>query len=259
MTTPSLSRQSSSGRVYVWPPEPPHELEVPSVTAILSGGIPKPALIGWAAREVATAAVSRQDVWRNMDNEEAVTWLKGSPYRGRDRKASRGTDVHAAVETYVTTGEIVWLEPDAAGFLKAAVRFEQDFEPVSIFEEATVYSREHGYAGTADRFAGFEFGRAVVDYKTGNTYPEHQLQLCAYGRGDFIGLDDGVEVQVPRVDVGVLVKLKGDGTYEARCFDFTDELFLTFLAAKRTHDWLAAHGRRVVGKMLKPEKARLAA
>lgn len=259
MTTPAqASRAPSGARLYKWPPQPPHELEVVSVTSILSGGIPKPFLIGWAAKKTAECAVDDHDLITAMLAKKggarmAVDHLKGARYRDASAKADRGTIVHAAVEAYLdgkpfTRAELeerleearidrpLW--KGAAGMVAAAMEFLFEQEPEVLHSEATVYSREHGYAGTADLIVKMRVGKStrpvVVDFKTSpRIYDETGLQLCAYARADFVGHNDGTEEPLPGgIRDGVAVCLKPSGKYEPAAFSLTDELYEVFLGAR---------------------------
>jgi hypothetical protein len=243
-------------RVYKWPPEPPHDLEVVGVTSIIGAGIPKPFLAPWSAKMVAEYAVDKLDSWAGLAKEDpkaAVDLLKRSPYRSTAEKADMGTIVHVAVEAYVR-GEPLSDEQLAEelterrvpqskwrstrGYVKGAVEFLSDLEPEILHSEATVYSREHGYAGTADLIAKLRVGKSrrpvVIDYKTSKAiYDEVGLQLCAYSRADFVGLNDGTELPMPKnVRDGLAVRLTPTGRYEPAPFTLTDELFEVFLAAR---------------------------
>lgn len=258
MTTPAQASKAPGGaRVYKWPPQPPHDLEVISVTSALNA-LPKPFLIGWAAKKTAECAVEDHDLITAMlakkDGERmAIDHLKGSRYRDMGAKADRGTIVHAAVEAYLggepmskdeleerlteaRVPRLLW--KSTAGMIAAAMEFLFEQELKVLHSEATVYSRAHGYAGTADLFVKMRVGKAtrpvVVDFKTSpRIYDETGLQLCAYARAEFVGHNDGTEEKLPKgIKDGIAVCLKASGKYEAVAFALTDELYDVFLAAK---------------------------
>lgn len=258
MTQPQQASKGARGmRVYKWPPQPPHTLEVVSVTAALSG-LPKPFLIGWAAKKTAECAVEDHDLITAMlakkgGERMAIDHLKGSRYRDTSVKADRGTIVHAAVEAYLdgkpmTKADLEERLEDAriprtlwkgaAGMVSAAMEFLFEQEPEVLHSEATVYSREHGYAGTADLIVNMRVGKStrpvVVDFKTSpRIYDETGLQLCAYARADFVGHNDGTEEALPEgIKDGIAVCLKASGKYEPAPFALTDDLFEVFLAAR---------------------------
>jgi len=276
VTTPKQARQRSGNgpRMYAWPPTPPYEFEVISVTSAISGGLPKPFLIGWAAKMAAECAVSDHAIvaafLEKGDERSAVDHIKGARFRDMGAKADRGTIVHAAVEAYVAgtplSKEDIEARLEEARVDKAVRRgaipmvsgvlsFLQDAEPEILWSESTIYSRTHGYAGTADVIGLMHIGGktgsrvpVVIDIKTSKAiYNETALQLCAYARADFIGLDDGTEVPLGETPkYGVVVRPTPTGSYETATFALTDEVFDLFLACldvARNHD-VPARSRR---------------
>ena len=264
MTTPNQARdQGSGGRTYSWPPTPPHEFEVFSVTRAISGGLPKPFLLPWVAKITAEEAVKKHKVLASLiesgDERAAVDLLKGARYRDMGTKADRGTIVHAALEGYLAGKGIdneaileqlreahvprtMW--KSAGLMINGLMEFLFDEEPEVYWSEATVYSREHGYAGTADLIAKMRIGGSLVpvilDVKTSKRiYDETALQLCAYARADFVGLDDGTEAplvpttgrkKAPPIEYGVVVRPTPSGGYEKATFALTDEVHELFLS-----------------------------
>jgi hypothetical protein len=272
MTTPTQAKRSFRGpRTYAWPPLPPYEFEVLSVTSAISAGVAKPYLTGWAAKLVAETAVADQDIVVRLlergDERGAIDHLKGAPYRQRQAAADRGTLVHAAIESYlggkkVTEEELreklkeegipTKLWKTTIAMVGGLVDFMFDEEPEVIWTESTVYNRTHGYAGTADLIARMRVGGTVVpvilDVKTSKRiYDEVALQLAAYARAEFVGLDDGTEAPLipedapnvpakvfgidltPKIEYGVVVRPKPSGGYEKAVFTLSDEVYDTFL------------------------------
>lgn len=267
MTTPAQARGSArGGRTYIWPPpgtlkpgdEP--EFEVSSVTTLIGKGLPKPALMYWAAKSVAEEAVNNLDFLGSMvsakGKDETIGWLKGSHRRYTNKKADMGTVAHMAIEAYLDGRDMsddqlneeltergVPLEMWKAtkGFIAGAMEFFDQCEPEVLYQEATVYSRKYGYAGTADiigrmRFGGTESLPCIIDFKTGKgVYPEMGLQLSAYAKADFIGLTDGTELPLSEIgDIrhGVIVRLTATGGFEAVSFNLSDELHSVFLSVQ---------------------------
>ena len=260
MTAPRQAKKRpgrDAPRTYAWPPLPPHEFEVISVTSAIGGGLPKPYLIGWSAKVTAETAVDKYELLGQMikgDSERAaIDWLKASRYRDSGTKADRGTIVHGALEAYLAgkpaTQDVIEAQlrearvPPAmwkstAAMIAALMEFLHDEEPEVYWSEATVYSREHGYAGTADLIVKMRVGKStrhvVVDFKTSpRIYDETGLQLCAYSRADFVGHNDGTEEALPEgIRDGIAVCLKPSGVYEPVAFALTDDLFEVFLGAR---------------------------
>lgn len=265
-----------TARRYSWPPHPPHEFTVTSVTTAIKHGLPAPHLIGWAAKKTAECAIADHDIIGAMlakgDKKAAIAHVKGSRYRDMDAKASRGTVVHAAVDAYLKGNPLskkgmeqllnkeqvppaLW--HTTAGMIAGAMAFLWDNEPEVYLNEATVYSRDHLYGGTPDLIGSFHIGGsrlpAVVDFKTSpNIYDEVALQLVAYARANFAGGDDGSELPlVPdgkSIDYGIVVRPKADGTYERATFTLDDSVFNLFLSVLGTatgvEDDVLARSRR---------------
>lgn len=227
-----LRRSVNRGRMYVWPPTGDNPRSYISVTNAL-GAIPKKALVYWAAKEVANAAVSKYDLLGGMieDNpEDAVKWLKGAPWGNRDRAADMGTAIHSVAELDAEgqSGDadeiIASLPPDAQAKARQ-VRDCLDRLPVRIeHTEAVVYSDDYGYAGTLDFIVSTDDeellsrlphegtapdGRAyfIADLKTGKgVYPEVALQLAAYRHAThMVDLANVTRVDVPEVHGGFVI------------------------------------------------------
>jgi hypothetical protein len=165
-----------------------------------------------------------------------------------------GTIAHSAMEAYIagkplTEDQLKEMLVEAKvplarwkatkGYIAAALEFLFDHEPEIIHSEATVYSREHGYAGTADLIMRMRIGETskpvIGDFKTSKgIYDEVGLQLCGYSRADFVGLNDGTEVPLCDEPIrdGVAIHLMPSGRYSLVPFTLTDELFDVFLNAK---------------------------
>ena len=224
---------TKNGRYYEWNGE-----KYPSVTTILSKGIPKPGLIKWSARFVAEAAVLQQDQWMDKSDGEAVEYLAGLPDNRRNSSASLGSSIHAAAEAVAQGNPIRDDLPDAAKpYIRGFERFVEDFRPAYLHTETAVFNRSHGYAGTLDSVV--RIGRTVwvLDTKTGNrVYPEVALQLAAYSRAEFIGKEGGEEVAMPKIKKGGVLHLFQNG-YSLIPVRIDDEVFDAFLAVKDVHYW----------------------
>ena len=192
---PKNAQTTSRGRVYTragrnyW-----------SVTTIIKGGLPAPALQHWGMRAVAEYAVANHAqiaamlgavrlqrtggrIERLLDerlraafgteaNEpvyvvndpdavaSVVDWLKGAPYRESVRKRDIGSAVHEHIEARIVGKPIPEPEPEVAPFMAQFGRFEADWSPRWSMSEATVYSDTESYAGTLDFVA--ELGNRPV-------------------------------------------------------------------------------------------------
>jgi hypothetical protein len=188
------------------------------------------------------------------DKKSAIAHVKGSRYRDMGAKADRGNIVHAAFDQYLsgkpmTKEHMEELLTEAqvpqnlwhttAGMISGVLSFLDEFEPEVYQNESTLYSRKHGYAGTADFIGKLHVGKTrvpvVLDVKTSpRIYDEVALQLVAYARADFVGHNDGSESPLTpdgeEIRHGIVLRPKADGTFERADFSLGDDLFELFLS-----------------------------
>lgn len=273
---PRNARQTSTGRLYEWRSPSAGIGDAPehfwSVTTILKGGLPSPALTAWGMKAVAEYAVANHvqltsmletvRVRRTADGillvsdpdavQAAIDWLKGSPYRERDRKGNIGTAVHQAAEAHILGKPWPTPDQDVAPYVDQFRRFVEDFRPDFELAEASVYSRSAAYAGTLDAIAVLPGrGRALLDWKTTGkgVYPEHAMQLAAYRFAEFIGLPDGTEAPMPEVDGCAVVWLAPD-EYQVVPVIADDQVFKHFRYVVENFRWMEEVAKGVVGQPL---------
>lgn len=173
------------------------------VTTALKG-IPKDALVRWAAKTVAEYVVDNLfDVKRMLDTSGPgflAHFLTELPNQKRDTAAVRGTAVHGFAER-VIRGEEVEVPDHLVPYVEGYLHFLEDFEPVTVHEELVVASREHMVAGRLDSIQHIPgYGLCQVDYKTSSgVYGEHALQVAAYRHME-VCMVDGEEQPNPAVD-----------------------------------------------------------
>jgi hypothetical protein len=258
MTGPRNATTTNRGRTYTWPAT---NETFTSVTTILGRGVPKPALKPWGEKMVATAAVEKAAIWSQMGDDEAIDWLKRAPFRDTEKAAAQGTDIHNWAEKFALGGHGVTLEaaPEAQrGYLDGFLHFVGEMKPTWEMSEASVYNREHGYAGTLDALLtldpeigatlGLE-GLGLVDYKTTRSgiFPEVALQLAAYRYAEFIGMPDGTEIPMREVNWCAGLWLKPTG-YELIPIDAGPLAFEYFLSACTIADFADTVGKQLVGR-----------
>jgi len=244
---PELATTSKSGRYYEW-----GGVRYPSVTTILGGGIPKPALVAWAKRVTAEAAIASLNTLPGLLAEKGeravIQALTKRPEKEAEAAAVIGTAVHAAIEQYAKGGELGPWPEEAEPFRASFTRFLEEKSPVFELSEFTVFNLEAGYAGTADaacRFPGRD-GVTLLDVKTGKgVYPEVALQLAAYAYGEFIGRPDGSEVLPEFSDFEVL-HVRPDA-YELVPVRVDLDTFATFLAVKDVFEWVRVTSKFALG------------
>ncbi len=210
MTAPAQATTSPGGyRVYRWAGR-----AFPSVTAVISGGVPKPFLAPWAAKAAAEYAVANLDRLAQLPPGQAVREVKRAPWEQSGAAAGLGDAVHAAVEAHATGRPRPEVPAEAGPYLAAFDRFAAEHRPGFLLAERTVYSRRYGYAGTFDAICTLPgLGVVLLDVKTGrHVYPEACLQLAAYAAAEFVGDPDGrTEHPMPELDAGAVLHLRPGG------------------------------------------------
>ncbi len=280
---PKQARTTSRGRIYTrrgrnyW-----------SVTTIIKGGLPAPALQHWGMRAVAEYAVANhrqiaamlgavtlrkaegraepalierlrglfgagetEPVYVISDPDaiaSTVDWLKNAPYRESRRKMDIGTAVHAIVEATILERPIPAPDPELAPFVAQFEAWRTAFSPTFEMSEASVFSDAESYAGTLDIIAVVGGRRLLIDTKTGKgVYPEAALQLAAYAHADFVGLADGTDEPMPKVEGGAVLHLRPDG-YAFVPVRIDDDVFRAFLFAREVFRWCEETSRGVIGE-----------
>lgn len=186
-------------------------LETPcmSVTEILSGGLPKPALAFWMAKMAAEIAL--QDP--TLSPAEVTTKVRAIS----SDKASIGSTVHAMTETIDNTEQLPDLKtmaPQYQGYIKAFLSFRDQYKPKMLHNEATVYNKTLRYAGTIDRIYEIGGKTVLLDIKTSKAfYPEMALQLSAYKAAEFF-YDKDTKTSTPFIKIDELaILLLGEDGY----------------------------------------------
>ena len=260
-----------------------------SVTTIIDQSSNKDALINWAAKETAKAAVSGmrslQAIIADDGPDAAIDWLKGSRFRaGQGQRTAKelGTAIHRACETYALTGVKPTVDAEIAPFLDRFDEWVQSFQPDYKAAEMTVYSPTYGYAGTLDAVLHVGGQRVVADYKTSRDdvddrgkpkgpWPDVALQLAAYRHAEFaaawrvrrfeqyrrryylLGDNERADaVEIPDVDGGLCLYITPQRC-EAHFVRCDAEVFEAFLDAVDRSRWaLGTLSRSVLGPAISP-------
>lgn len=240
-----------------------------SVTTIIGGGLPKPALLPWGIKSVAEVAVAKRKTLMAMTGEcegngcapgawcascdAAVRWLKSAPYQQRDKAAGVGTKIHEAAEAYKLGKPAPPWPEDIAPSMVQFERWLRAFAPTFEQVEQTVYNRTQRYAGTLDAIVKLSDGRRLlIDYKTGKgVYPEVGLQLAAYRFAEYMRLPDNSEAPIPPVDGAAVLHLLPESWQfiEVRA---DDEVFNAFLYARETFRFMEETSKTVIGQAMLP-------
>ena len=157
------------------------------VTTLLSG-LPKPALVPWAAKSVAEFAVEHKDEWSGLPKADAIKLLKGSPYSKRDAAGDRGSAIHAALEAVVKDTPLPeGLTEDEDACAAAAMGFLGELGGTFLATELIVFNFTVGYAGTLDLWHCADDGTtSIIDWKSSKAvYPDHGVQQAAYANCEY--------------------------------------------------------------------------
>lgn len=227
--------------------------KVDGVTTVLSNGIPKPALTGWAAREVATFAATNLTLLAELDEAARIDLLKGAPWRDRDAAARRGTEVHRLAEQLIT-GTEVEVPDELVGHVDAYMRFLDDWQVNEVLVEFVCGHRNHKWMGTGDLVADLADGqRWLLDLKTTRSgiYGETALQLAAYRHADFYLDIDGNPQPFPKVDAVAAVWVRADG-YDLIPVNAGDDVYRMFRYAQQIAAFTTRHSKEWVLDALTP-------
>lgn len=242
MITPTDTKQ---GRYYPWDGN-----KFISVTTAIGDGVPKPGLNRWFIKNLAElAAKNRKALAKIGRAPDAKEWLLDKHYGDKDNSAAiLGSAVHALCEK-IANGEGVENNSETEPFIAGYRAFIKKYSVKFIETEATVFSKEHGYAGTLDAIIEVDGKLYVADIKTGKSvYPEVALQCAAYRYAEFIGRSDKTEDQMPKVKGGLVLHVRPEGT-SVFPLDIALDTFDTFLSALDIYRWQKIDGKHAIGDM----------
>lgn len=190
------------------------------VTTAIGKGMPKPALVGWAAKCVAEEAVDlirggHSGLHTEEQVKETYNQLRKAHTRRRDNAALRGTQIHKHAQ-HLIRGEPVEVPLELLPFVQQCARFADEWKVAPLLTENVVGSYQWGYGGSFDLVGELPGGRRILfDYKTGasGVWAETALQLAAYRYADAYVGPGGVEI--PMREVGIMeckaVWVRADG------------------------------------------------
>lgn len=269
MTTPRIETFRRGGAR--WYRDPLTGNEFIGVTSI-TGLTPKPWLAPWQAKLTAEFAVENigSIVQMTLDaqkaanvekaNQAVIDHVKGAPRRYTTAAADTGSEVHSLCEAIAKGEDPGRIHPDLQGYIDGFNRFLDEYQPEFLWAEQTVFSEEHGYAGTADALMKIDGQLILGDYKAGRqVYPEASLQCALYSHAQFsLDLIDPEpslttiseptirRVPLPKIEGAMVIHLRPDST-KVVPLDIGEEVFETALALKHVHAWEASISKRVLG------------
>ena len=216
---------------------------VQGVTTILNAGIPKPALVNWAARTVAEYVadnIHQLEQWSGMGHDALVAALSQAHRTKRDTAAVRGTDVHNLAELIVH-GEATEVPDHLTAHVEGYVDWLDRFDVQPLLTEVPLASREHMYCGKPDfigKVGALGDDTWLLDWKTSKgVYGETALQTAAYAKAEFyVDMGDwDNEKPLPHIDRIGVVHVTEAGTY-LHDLGTPQAAFPHFLAAKQISD-----------------------
>lgn len=257
-----------NGRVYYIDGDP-----LPSVTTLIGSGEPKPALINWAKRSTAEAAVESHEVLSAIIAKDgpqaAIDYLKGSSNRQRNAAGDRGTTIHAIAESIALGNPLPDLKKGSE-LWTISRHLENLFEtltPKVVAVEAIVarpsVDGATGYGGTVDiawslpESLGFTvLGDdpdlpTLADFKSGSgIYSSTALQLSAYSRATHTIGKDGLQPMFPVNQdraIGIHITPKGWRLIEVA---IGQKVFEAFLSVAEVARWIDDTSDGVIGRTI---------
>jgi hypothetical protein len=204
------------------------------VTTILNKGLPKPALVQWAANCAADLACDQWDTLAGLPLSERRKRLAKAPDAARNAAAAKGTRIHALADK-LAKGEEVAVPEELAGHVESCVRFLDEHDVVTVHTERPVYHEKYLYAGTFDLLAMLGSKTWLLDFKTSGSgaYGDTAFQLAAYRYAThFLAPDDEARL-MPLVDGCGVVWLRADG-YDLYPYHADAGVFRQFLYIQQT-------------------------
>ena len=210
-----------------------------SVTDIIERGVPKPALVSWAADSSAACVVNEWDAITGMEPFARGNYVRSARFRVSDPAKLRGAELHRLLEA-VILGREVQVSDQLYGAAKALTDLVDAWDLTPVLSEAPVVNFTYGYAGRLDLIADDRTGaRCLVDLKSGKAvYDEAALQLAGYRYAE--GYLDAAGTLLPMVpvDAARVIHVTVDSA-ELVPVDASEKTWRTFLHAAVTARWTA--------------------
>jgi hypothetical protein len=220
--------------------------EYPGVTGIIKVVDKSAPLMTWAARQAVAGVLDQVDalptMLANNDKATLVQMLAKRSTWDRDKAAKRGTDIHEHAANIVSGLELGTVSPEHRKMVAAVQEWWASSGWKLRLSEAFVVHPTLGYGGSFDLLAYDENGKTVLgDFKTGDTYPEHRLQLAAYGDAELVAPQGSPKAYpMPTVDRHVILLIT-DTKVKSVELHIDDEDRAAFRACIPLSRWNKAH------------------
>lgn len=255
--------------------------KVDGVTTVLRNGVPKPALVGWAARTIAEYVADRIEYddergwsaaplvrdlekkartghkrWRQGSRIDIVEQLKGVHWDERDAGANRGTEVHKLAER-ITRGEELDVPDVLVGHVDSYIQFLDDWQPTDLLLERTIINRRWRYMGTFDIVCKIAGRWWLIDIKTNRSgvFADMALQQAMYRYAETYLDEDGAEQPMPPIEQCAVLWVRADG-YDLIPVLADESIFRIGLYAQQMGRFLNRDD--IVGQSLQPPARRTA-
>ena len=227
------------------------------VTTIISNGLPKPALVNWAARTVAEMAVNEWDTLAELPVASRLAKLAKAPDAARNTAAVKGTRIHALADK-LAHGEQVNVPEELAGHVESCVKFLDAYDVRTVYSERPCFHEKYLYGGTFDLRAELDSGEGfgvedwLLDWKTSasGAYGDTAFQLAGYGFSTHFEMPDGTIAPMTRPKRYGVVWLRADG-FDLYPYHVDDSVFRQFLHIQQVGK-AAAESRDYKGDALLP-------
>jgi hypothetical protein len=221
------------------------------------GVLDKPALKQWAVNMGVNYLEDNLKLGMTIDEINKTKLLQGAKYAHKDRltqAADIGTAVHLYLETYLKAGINKqplpplpinkYIKKGVEAFLEWAKEHKVKF----LSSERKIYSKEYGYAGTADGYALVDGKKAVIDFKTSSgIYDDMFLQTSAYAKA--IEEEDNVKIEECWI-----LRIPKDGSVFGTAKDINIDMnFRSFLGCLENYKRI----RYLKGEQIKESKIKL--
>lgn len=223
---------------------------IPGVTTIVKDGMPKPQLMNWHANATADYTLDHWDELAALPASERLARMKKGRYEFRDSAGDKGRLIHRCAEDLMD-GKKVAIPEGLEAYVRACVRFLNQFDLMPIMVETVVYSETDYYCGRPDVIGSVllpetpdfdyiprdENGRSVglFDWKSAASgiWGDLAYQLAPYRFAEFALLPDGEVTEVPQVDFCAGIHLRRDGRFSVDPVQVDRQQYEDFLVFKR--------------------------
>lgn len=213
----------------------------------------------WAARVAAEYALDHAAELGETTRQRALIRCSAEAKTVAHRASKVGVDVHRAVRAHLLGEPITdtaFRTEEAKERFEQFLQFETDYRPEWWAAEATVFNRQHSYAGTIDLLAVINGATVLIDVKATRTLqPRVAVQLAALARAEFLPGPDGTEYPMPEIHTCAALHLLQD-RYDLVRVDAGPSAFRAFRAALYgVAPWVETAHESLLGNIRAPQKA----